>query len=97
MNPPIYLIDTQAKSNYFNAWHHFAGTYNSATGVARLYVDGVVKAEQSGLTGNLEHSDNLWLMFTDNSGQGAVPGRLDDVRIYNRALNAAEIQALAGQ
>ena len=29
-------------------WHHYAGTYNIATGVRNLYVDGVLVAQETG-------------------------------------------------
>jgi PKD repeat protein len=94
-NPPIYVLDTQPNSAYLNAWHHFAGTYDAASGVSRLYVDGVLHNSLTGQHGNVEHTDDLYLMYVNYQFQVATPGMLDDVRIYNRALSASEIAGLA--
>lgn len=94
-NPQIFVQDTQVTTPYLNAWHHIAGTYDAATGTSSLYVDGVLKNSITGFTGPLEHTDELYLMFTNHPGQVAVPGLLDDVRVYSRALSLAEVQSLA--
>jgi hypothetical protein len=72
-----------------NAWTHLAGTYDGSN--MRLYTNGVQAASraQSGLiqtsTGSLSiGGDALY-------GQHFA-GRIDEVRIYNRALTATEIQ-----
>lgn len=95
VNSQMFLSDNVTTAPYLNAWHHFAGTYDSATGVAGLYVDGVLRTSLTGQTGPLEHSDHLYLMFTPHSLQAPVAGLLDDVRIYSRALSLAELQSLA--
>jgi len=95
-NPQMFVADTQTTAAYFNAWHHFAGTYDSATGVTGLYVDGVLRNSLTGQSGPLEHTDNLYLMFSPHGLQQPVPGLLDEVRIYSRALSLPEIQTLAG-
>ena len=94
-NPPIYAEDTQITTPYLNAWHHIAGTYDAATGTTSLYVDGVLKTSATGFAGPLEHTDDLYLMWSDHPGQVAAQGLLDDVRIYSRALTVPEIQSLA--
>jgi hypothetical protein len=94
-NPQIFVPDTQTTAPHLNAWHHIAGTYDAATGTSSLYVDGVLKNSMTGFTGNLEHTDDLFFMWSDHPGQVAIPGLLDDVRIYSRALTATEVQSLA--
>lgn len=96
LNPPIYLADPQETTSYLNSWHHFAGTYDSATGVSSLYIDGTLQVSVSGQSGLLEHTDNLYLMFSPQSLQSPVGGLLDDARIYSRCLSAQEIALLAG-
>jgi Concanavalin A-like lectin/glucanases superfamily len=71
-------------------WHHLAYTYDGTT--HRLFVDGA-RPETSTIlppTGEVA-SARLGADF-DNSENFA--GQLDDVRIYSRALNAAEVAAL---
>ena len=70
----------------WNEWHHLAGTNDGST--IRLYVDGGVKASASstGLTGV---DDTLHIGY-DYSSSAYFSGLIDDVRIYNRALNDYE-------
>lgn len=72
-------------------WYHIALTWNQTA--YRLYVDGTSKAlgTYSGLTGFADHAD------IGNNGiyrDKALNGKIDDVLIYNRPLNADEIVQL---
>ena len=73
-----------------NAWSHLATTYDGAT--LRLFVNGTqvaTKAQTGSIavsTGQLRIGGNtIWGEF--------FSGLIDEVRVYNRALPAAEIQA----
>jgi hypothetical protein len=69
------------------AWHLLTGTYDGST--VRVYLDGVL-CNTTALSGEiLFNSGNLW--FTDVAGNNIS---FDDARVYNRALPAAEIQAM---
>lgn len=72
-------------------WVHIAGTYDSVTGVGKLYIDGELDNEKE-IGGEIAPNDNvLWL------GRGANPyldGMLDEVRISNVVRTQEEIQAL---
>jgi hypothetical protein len=81
-----------------NRWIHMAGTYDG--NLMKLYVDGEEIGERS-LTGaiNLDPSRPLTVGVEENGG-GHVPenpfdGRIDEIRIYNRALMASEIAEIA--
>jgi len=67
------------------AWHHVAMTYDGAN--IKLYVDGVLKTTTAKTGAIATNSSNLLIGST-------VPGKLDDMRIYNRALSQTEITAL---
>ena len=73
-------------TNINSAWHHVAGVYNGST--ASLYVDGTLvnSASRSGSFSNF--APNIGA-----SGDSAESfyGSIDEVRIYNRALSAAEV------
>jgi RHS repeat-associated protein len=73
-----------------NAWTHVAGTWDGAT--LRLYMNGspVATLSQSGSLTN--SSDPLRIGGNAQWGE-YFAGRIDEVRIYNRALSPAEIQA----
>ena len=73
-----------------NAWSHLAATYDGAT--LRLFVNGAQVGSRA-VTGALLTSTGA-LRIGGNSIWGEFfQGRIDEVRIYNRALTAAEIQA----
>jgi YVTN family beta-propeller protein len=72
-----------------NQWTHVAGTYDGAT--LRLYLNATQVATQS-RTGSLE-VNNAVVRIGGNTYSGEFfPGRIDELRIYNRALSQSEIQ-----
>src|SRR4029077_12207922 len=72
-----------------NIWAHLAETYDGAT--MRLYVNGVQVASLA-KTGAIATSTNPLQIGGDSLYGQYFAGRIDEVRIYNRALSAAEIQ-----
>src|SRR2546423_274824 len=71
-----------------NTWTHLAATFDGAT--VRLFVNGVQAASQAQTT-PLATTTGTLQMGADSYGE-FFAGRIDEVRIYNRALSAAEIQ-----
>ena len=72
-------------------WHLVIGTYDGMT--AKLYVDGVlVGSETFAAPGNTNYPLYVGRYYASN-GYG-WNGVLDEVRVYNRALSAAEIGRL---
>ncbi|HVY41144.1 MAG TPA: LamG domain-containing protein [Polyangia bacterium] len=74
-------------------WHHLAFTYDGTTNA--LYLDGALAG-----TSTTGHSGAAATVANLGSYDGAhelmaAGGGVDDVRIYNRPLNATEISALA--
>ncbi len=77
-----------------NQWFHIVGTYDGTT--ARLYVNGAQICSQP-LTGAIPMSDNPFTISGYLNGTTIIdemPGKIDDARIYNRALSASEILAV---
>ena len=73
-----------------NTWTHLASTYDGTT--LRLYVNGTLAGSRP-VNGSIEtSSDPLWIGGNKQWGEN-FQGQIDDVRIYNRALSAAEILA----
>jgi hypothetical protein len=72
-----------------NTWSHIAMTYDKAN--VRLYVNGTQVASGPA-TANIATSSNPLQIGGDNIYGQYFNGRVDDVRVYNRALSAAEIQ-----
>src|SRR6266850_888276 len=72
-----------------NTWTHLAATFDGAT--VRLYVNGVQVASQAQTTALTTSTGTLQIGGDAYTGEN-IAGRIDEVRIYNRALSAAEIQ-----
>ena len=74
-----------------NTWTHVATTYNGST--LRLYINGV-QVSSLNTTGNMTvSSDMLRIGGSPSLGSQYFAGLIDEVRVYNRALSQAEIQA----
>jgi hypothetical protein len=71
-----------------NTWTHLASTFDGAT--VRLYVNGVEVASQAQTTPLASTTGTLQLGGDAYPGE-FFAGRIDEVRIYNRALTAAQI------
>jgi hypothetical protein len=84
---------------YFNSdvsvgdgfWHHIVGVRTSTT-EGEIYVDGKLAGSGSGPARSLSNFDVVVGRW--NGGSLYFNGIIDDVRIYNRALSAEEIQEL---
>jgi hypothetical protein len=75
-----------------NNWHHVCGTYDGTT--ARIYVDGTEAASASEPGGITSASETVYIGGRP-SAVDYFDGYMDDIRIYDRALNADEISELA--
>ncbi len=72
-----------------NQWVHLVGTYDGST--MKLYVNGSQVSSQP-QTGGIDVTSGV-LRIGGNSYWGEFfKGRIDEIRIYNRALSASEIQ-----
>ncbi len=78
-----------------NAWYHVAGTYDRESNMARVYINGELKAsERVVLALPLQNSS-----FPVTIGQMSLTGEprpfiglIDEARVWNRALSQAEVQ-----
>ncbi|HYV20137.1 MAG TPA: LamG domain-containing protein [Verrucomicrobiae bacterium] len=76
-------------------WHHVAFTVDASGG--RLFVDGTLRMTQSwtGTPGATTTTQDLSLARYPGTAVPGLRARIDDVRIYNRALSAQELSSLA--
>ncbi len=103
-------IDKDGIANFYTKWSHLALSYDEATSTFKLYVNGSVSTTKvvAGL-GPLNFVNSGKMVFgadqfmtspSHTSSHGAEPwasfliGRLDEVRIYNKALTDADVSAL---
>ena len=74
-------------------WHHITGTYDGSR--ICLYVDGKLDIS-SEAAGSIEVNDyNLFVGANAEKPDRNFKGSIDDVRIYNYALSAEEVQAIS--
>ena len=79
-----------------NVWYHVAGVYNASAQTLDIYVNGVLN---NGTLRGIIPASQINSAVNVNIGRRSggsgyyFNGVIDDVRIYNRALSQAEIQA----
>lgn len=73
-------------------WHNIVLTYDGIT--TRLYVDGTFESSKNMIPSNTQGNT----LFVGKNHRGSIEeynvGKIDDIRIYNRALSDCEIQYL---
>ena len=84
-----------ANSITLNTWQHVVVTYDdSGDRKAHLYINGneVTYQSQETVTGTLKLTTNPIILGNRISGNRSFQGTIDEVKIYNRALSATEVQ-----
>jgi glucose/arabinose dehydrogenase len=77
-----------------NTWYHVAGVYDAAGQSLHIYLNGVLDdGVLSGTVGTSQRNAAVNANIGRRTGGYYIRGTIDDVRIYGRALAAAEIQA----
>ena len=72
-----------------NTWTHLAATYDGTT--LRLYANGVLAGSKA-ISGSLLNTPNPLTIGGNAVWSEFFQGQIDEVRLYNRALTATEIQ-----
>jgi uncharacterized repeat protein (TIGR01451 family) len=99
----FWLIFEQSSQFYYynlpitlpeNEWAHVVGTYDSATKIASVYVNGALQTSQTlTATGNDLDTRNPRIGLS-KQGLDGLNGYLDDLRMYDIPLSAAQVQSL---
>lgn len=91
----VGILKTESQLSY--GWHHVAGVYSDQLNLARLYIDGMIVAENTAFTTSLDNSGNTrdlsigsWYQSDPHFWNGSI----DEVFIYNRALTDTEVQTI---
>jgi len=91
-NPTSWIeVATQANVIPLSTWTHVAGTFDGDT--LKLYVNGLLSALtpfQGSITGSSFYSPKIGRL-ADSFGGRYFTGLIDEVRVWNRDLSAAEI------
>jgi len=92
-NNNSYRVNTSALyPNDGNSWVHIAATYDGSS--IRTYIDGLPDTSTN-LTFSIMSTGSDMSIGAESDGSFKLQGTIDDVRIYNRALDASEIALLA--
>lgn len=77
-------------------WRHYAVTVEP-NGIKRVYIDGQSVRLGSGWIPPLDPDEILWVGWRRRGGEagGFLGGSIRDFRVYNRALAASEVEAVA--
>jgi hypothetical protein len=78
-----------------NRWYHVAVTFNNATDTVKFYVDGSLRSTRTTTANPLPNTEPLFIGRC--TCLCILHGRVDDVRLYNRALSDAEIAAIEAE
>jgi hypothetical protein len=91
---------------YDGNWHQIAFTYDQASQTGTLYIDGAPFATQSQeaisfdgaatgfIIGGFQEMIGIYDTQANNTWQSGWQGGIDQVRLYNTALAASDVQAL---
>ncbi len=92
-NPDTTILSTSAIND--GQWHHLAATRDALTGQMQLFVDGALQASTMGPTGPKTAPPSLHIggIQAGYSG-GFLFGAIDDVQLFGRVLNPAEVGQL---
>lgn len=71
-------------------WSHVAATYDASASLSALYINGVVDATSSAATPPSSETDSL---FIGNGAAGGFNGYIDEVRICQYAMTAAQVRS----
>ena len=91
---------TSASALTSGKWHHVIGVLNFTNDTITIYVDSIESINTSVSFGSNTYVNGSKTTESDTIGVNGTtgnryfPGKIDDVRIYNRALSQAEITAL---
>ncbi len=101
-NSGWHIIRGTTTSLDLDTWYHIVAVYDDAANAVDLYVNGVTQSETV-ISGDPENTSlvtnnqNFWIGDIDNTAYSPFDGRIDDVRIYNRAFTSADVTALYNQ
>ncbi|HEY0714001.1 MAG TPA: LamG-like jellyroll fold domain-containing protein, partial [Polyangia bacterium] len=91
------LLSTSSNAAPSGTWTHVVATYDPAASAPqkKLYINGVLDNSATVSTALLYDTGSTGDFFIGSGGGGTYfDGTIDDVRVYNRAISAADVAAL---
>jgi hypothetical protein len=83
---------TTIPSGDAGTWVHLCGVFDGDT--YQIYRNGALAAATADTTAPQSNVDTIWVIGGSAKQDNLLQGQIDDVRIYGRALSAAEVEAL---
>jgi uncharacterized delta-60 repeat protein len=77
-----------------HAWNHIAMTYDAASGLNRLYLNGVSVSQRVRANGIYPTTKRVFIGWEDSANNRFFRGLVDEPSLYSRALTGAEILAI---
>jgi PKD repeat protein len=90
---PYHVISTALT---INSWHYVSGVFDGTGGVSKIYIDGALNNTSSSIPGQPDSSAAPYEIGGFSAYGANLDGLVDELKIYNRALNAGEVANLAG-
>jgi len=91
-NPPFAIGTTDVADGN---WHFLVGTRDTSTGLLKIYVDGNLQRTEADIsTEELNPAVDFRIGVQHGFSDRYFNGNIDDVRIYDRALTAGDINTL---
>ncbi len=87
-----YTVMTIYLQNFMADWHHYTFTFDAAK--AKCYVDGTSQVEVNSVNSVVTSGSNAVRLSHASNSYCFKYGWLDEMAIYNRALNATEVRDL---
>jgi len=81
-----------AKTPYTTSWTHLVATYDGLT--LKVYINGIKDTNEATLSPPISYYETATYIGQMWMGGNVFNGTIDEVRIYNRALNVTEIEQL---
>jgi hypothetical protein len=92
-NGSSYITATASQNILNTGWHHFAAVLDSSSTI-KVYVDGV-EAASTAVSGSISYTgqgaNTRIASHANGSTTVDLTGRVDDVRVFNRALKPDEV------
>ncbi|MFP9060506.1 malectin domain-containing carbohydrate-binding protein [Natrialbaceae archaeon A-chndr2] len=101
-NEDRLYVDIDGTSNRFasntvleeDRWYHVVVVYDGAAEETRLYVDGQLDTTSQAVSSIPAYNSSLTIGELDTNRGAEFNGRIDEVRLYDRALSTAEVGSL---
>lgn len=100
-SPHVPAVNNWLTPQKVGVWKYLSSVYNNTNGTVRFYEDGDLILECTGLPNHLTPNDDEFQIGANYDYSGTYydyfKGSIDDIRVYNRALDSSEIRAIYHQ